>query len=161
MGFSHQHKMLNQTLKDHSVSAPFMLLLSSWITLKDLQTTLISPFSAGCGCYEAGMFCDVSCCVVKELHIPEEVKRVTAEREVDLFLTSPKDGLQLKVHDGGRREDARTHVRSELMSPLWSSRETSLLIRLNPIACLLYYTCPHRWFIDLFIVHIIAEKILN
>lgn len=37
---------------------------------------------------------------MKELHIPEEVRRVTAEQEVDLFLTTQNDAQQLQLQDG-------------------------------------------------------------
>lgn len=55
---------------------------------------------------------------MKESHIPEEVRRVTAEQEVNLYLTTQKDALQLKLQDGEQRDNTITQVTSNLMSPL-------------------------------------------
>ncbi|XP_011604349.1 histone-arginine methyltransferase CARM1-like [Takifugu rubripes] len=41
-------------------------------------------------------------CKKEELHIPEEVRRVTAEKEVNLYLTTQKGAQQLKLQDGNR-----------------------------------------------------------
>lgn len=60
------------------------------------------------------MFCWISSTALyhfmKESHIPEEVRRVTAEQEVNLYLTTQKDALQLKLQDGEQN--------TSLMSPL-------------------------------------------
>lgn len=50
------------------------------------------------------------CGVVKD--IPEEVRRVTAEQEVDLFLTTQKDAQQLKLQDGKHRDSTMTQATS-------------------------------------------------
>lgn len=44
------------------------------------------------------------CRFVKELHIPEELRRMTAEQEVHLSLTTHQDAQRLKLQDGQHRE---------------------------------------------------------
>lgn len=64
---------------------------------------------AGCGdCFLINS--TALCGVVKD--IPEEVRRVTAEQEVDLFLTTQKDAQQLKLQDGKHRDTTMTQATS-------------------------------------------------
>lgn len=57
----------------------------------------------------------------KGLHIPEEVRRVTAEKEVNLYLTTQKDTQQLKLQDGKQRDNTMTQITYDLIaSPLGS-----------------------------------------
>lgn len=64
---------------------------------------------AGCGdCFLINS--TALCGVVKD--IPEEVRRVTSEQEVDLFLTTQKDAQQLKLQDGKHRDATVTKATS-------------------------------------------------
>ncbi|CAG06652.1 unnamed protein product [Tetraodon nigroviridis] len=79
-------------------------------------------------------------CKKEELHVPEEVRRVTAEQEVDLFLTTQNDAQQLQLQDGHKTVSLQLTVTAE--TGLCQVGGQSFLVTVGQLTLLLRFKSP-------------------